>query len=529
MVSVAAHNPQLELFFGSGVPGRPTVFSGRAIKLGKSKRKQARRIYLEGLWLARSEFEAGGKITVSVNEKDKTVTLLLDPHGERTISGKTKRGKRIPVIDLELPELDRLFASAEQLVVRPALKGGEIVISRSDAERLRDERRRAKPNDMEVSLYSGAGLLSLAANIAGARTVLGVEKWDEARSAFEALHQAPALPVGVEEVALGEALRPGSWGLPRNPWLLTAGVPCEPYSKLGGKGIEARDPHELADQIYWTLLLILSMNPQNVVIENVPQFLRTAGGFVRALAFLGYHVYAAEVDPHAYGYVTGRSRAVIVATTEPAEPFPEPRRRSEQVSDVLLPPETRVLYELPERQGGWFSVADGERKHKAWVVAGRSAAKKVTGIDVSLYQWLHGLDAEGRKKESFSKPTIVEYGDDRIPAVPKSMWKGSPTGPYVHHPRKRDLYRFLTVEELRRIHGVPARAAQSLPGQDEYALATQLYGQAVHVPIFAEIIERLPGGRRHKKTITARNPFPVVPLWYGYGPLYSVLPWGAIR
>lgn len=526
---MASRNPQLELFFGGGPgSGKPSLFTGRAIKLGKSKRKQARRIYLEGLWLARSEFEAGGKITVLVNEKDKTVTLLLDPRGERTISGKTKRGKRIPVIDLELPELDRLFSSAEQLVVRPAAKRGEIVISRSDAERMREERRRARPNDMEVSLYSGAGLLSLAANMAGARTVLGIEKWDEARAAFESLHHAPTLPVGVEEVALGEAIRPGSWGMPRTPWLLTAGVPCEPYSKLGGKGIEASDPHELADQIYWTLLLILAVNPQNIVIENVPQFLRTAGGFVRALAYLGYHVYAAEIDPYAYGYVTGRTRAVLVATTDAAEPFPQPRRRGERVTEFLLPPESRLLYELPERQGGWFSVADGERKHKAWVAAGRPKDKP-TGIDVSLYQWLHGLDAEGRKKESFSKPTIVEYDDDRIPAVPKSMWKGSPTGPYVHHPRKRDLYRFLTVEELRRIHGVPERAAARLPGQEDYALATQLYGQAVHVPIFTEIIERLPGGRRHKKTITAENPFPVVPLWYGYGPLFTTIPWGAIR
>jgi site-specific DNA-cytosine methylase len=438
----------------------------------------------------------------------------------KKVSGKVRRGKDVPVIDIERKDLSEILGGAESVIVQS--NRGQLVITPSQAEVMREERLAAKPNNHEVSLYSGAGFLSLAAERAGLRPVLAIEKWDKAADAFFAAHRqrVRVLDFGVEEVALGEQADPGRFDLPRNPWLLTAGVPCETYSVLGGKGVavwgkprkkkgeperpaQQLEPHFLADQIFWTLLMVLATNPINVVVENVVGFTRYAGGFVRALQVLGYHVNVGLIDPNEHGYASGRRRSVIVATTYPGFTFPKKRTqklRGQRLRDLLLKPNDPVLSSLSERQGGWFSTK----------------AKK--GLGKSLKGWI------GRA----SYPaTVFEYSDDRVPAVTKSMHKGNPTGPYLRHPKKRDLYRLLTVEEIERIHGVPADVARRVRVPDDsYTVVTQLYGQGVHVPIFEEILKRLP-----KRAITVRhrrvkNPAPVVPLYYGRGPLYSTLPWG---
>lgn len=484
------------------------------------------RIYLEGLWILRSGFEAWGEATVILDKERGRVVLLLDPDMADTlsssasttavskkISGKTKRGKAIPVIDIERQDLREILGGAESVVVQS--RRGQLVITPAEAEVLHHERLTAKPNNYEVSLYSGAGFLSLAAEQAGARPVMAVEKWDRAADAFFAAHsgRVPVIESGVESVALGERRDPGRFDLPRNPWLLTAGVPCEPYSKLGGKGLAVWreggqiDPHLLADQAFWTLEVILATNPINVLIENVKGFPKYAGPLTRALEVLGYKIHVAMIDPSDHGYASGRERAVIVATTHDGFQFPQKRSsklRGQRLSDMLLPPDSPQLSGLNVRQGGWFSIKDK------------------SGIGKSLAGWI------GRKSHG---ATTFEYTDARVPAVTKSMHKGNPQGPYLRHPRKRDLYRLLTVEEISRIHGVPPAVAKRIDDASEgnYPLLTQLYGQGVHVPIFREIIERLPGARR---TITARgtvrNPAPVVPIYYGVGPLYSALPWGAL-
>lgn len=471
---------------------------GKAYKLGKG----GRRLYLEGLWLARSGFSPwGGKATVLVDSDSRQVTILLDPELakdrpsakalKRAVSGKVKRGKQVPVIDLEGPELDlrKVFGGAEQVVVR-ALRGGKLVITPAQAEEMRRERLDAPPNLNTIDLYGGCGLMALAAKRIGARSVLAIEHWDEAAEAFARLHHGvPVIEAGVEQVALEEHAHRGAWGLPRTPWLLTAGVPCETYSKMTQKGISVwsesgpRDPHELADQAFWTLVMIMLVNPVNVLIENVPDFLKHAGGFVRALQVLGYHVHVNVMNPADYGYGARRERAVIVATTQPGFSFPQPRRNrlpGQKLHDLLIDPDARILQQLPERQGGWFSV------------------KSPSGMGKTLREWL-----SNREKW---KVTSFEYDSPSVPAITKSMHKTHPQGPYLRHPTQRDLYRLLTVEELRRLHGLTPGEASSLPGQDQYSLATQLYGQAVHVPLFVEVLQRIPRGRP-RGPITVQNPW----------------------
>ena len=87
----------------------------------------------------------------------------------------------------------------------------------------------------------------------------------------------------------------------------------------------------------------------------------------------------------------------------------------------------------------------------------------------------------------------------------------------------------MTVEEIERVHGVPEEAAVRIYNATDgsYKTLTQLDGQGVHVPVFTEVLKRLPG-KAVNVNPWSYNPMPVVPIWYGAGPLYSVLPWGRI-
>jgi hypothetical protein len=117
----------------------------------------------------------------------------------------------------------------------------------------------------------------------------------------------------------------------------------------------------------------------------------------------------------------------------------------------------------------------------------------------------------------------------KIPTVISQYYSWQQEGPYVKHPTRADTYRCLTIEEVRRLHGVPED--YELPGS--VTAQMEALGQSVIVPLVEGIIRALPGGAP-ERTLSARfrrlrNPMPVVPIWYGQGPLYSTLPWGWIR
>ena len=69
------------------------------------------------------------------------------------------------------------------------------------------------------------------------------------------------------------------------------------------------------------LQLVEHVNPRNIVLEEVPQYLKSGVGTatMNALKRMGYHVVSKTVDGTEYGESTQRKRAVILATTEEIE------------------------------------------------------------------------------------------------------------------------------------------------------------------------------------------------------------------
>lgn len=116
---------------------------------------------------------------------------------------------------------------------------------------------------------------------------------------------------------------------------------CDDFSPL--KTHEARQASienltSTIDMCVPVLRGIEELQPAVVVIENVPGFLTSAAGQITCLQLrrMGYHVSAEVLDAPAFGGLTSRRRAFIVASVFPGFAFPAPTgRNTVPVLDLL--------------------------------------------------------------------------------------------------------------------------------------------------------------------------------------------------
>lgn len=108
---------------------------------------------------------------------------------------------------------------------------------------------------------------------------------------------------------------------------------CDDFSPL--KTHEARQASienltSTIDMVVPTLRGIEELEPAVVVVENVPGFLTSAAGQIMCLQLrrMGYHVSADVLDAPAFGGLTTRRRAFIVASVFPGFQFPAPTGRN---------------------------------------------------------------------------------------------------------------------------------------------------------------------------------------------------------
>src|ERR1700688_4216709 len=112
------------------------------------------------------------------------------------------------------------------------------------------------------------------------------------------------------------------------------------------------EAHDHGDMVFWGLRAIDATNPYTVVIENVPDFLKSGAGYIlqAVLRRMGYFVDARVINPVDYGELTARKRAIIVGRTGSPVVWPTPH------------PATRTLGAILEDNNEWF-----DRTTKMWL------------------------------------------------------------------------------------------------------------------------------------------------------------------
>lgn len=122
--------------------------------------------------------------------------------------------------------------------------------------------------------------------------------------------------------------------------VLTAGFPCQPFSKAGEQlGFEHTEQGNL---FFRVAQIIEAKQPSFFILENVPNILRHKNGttierILSDLRGLGYDVDLARFSPHEFGVPQIRDRVYIVGSRSGLHDFkwPVPERRPTSIRDVL--------------------------------------------------------------------------------------------------------------------------------------------------------------------------------------------------
>ncbi len=409
-----------------------------AAVLGQDKRGKPR-CYMQGRWLAALGLTPGARVRVSY--QDGLVVVLLDDEGSRKVSGKGP----VPVIDLQGEDLGRaLGQDGAALEIRAA--SGRIVIRPSRTE---EQKQRRRKNGLEGSIFSGGGLLTQAARLAGFTPAFSVEIKPRYAEIFERNHPGTMLNMSIHEVRAEDL---------HQVELLTVGLCCEPFSRKrrGGSKLPP-EAHPNGDLVVWALRAVEAANPRTVVVEQVPEFLESGAGWIlrHALERMGYTVDARVLDPSDYGELAGRRRAVLVATNDREVRWPEPAPRERRLGEIL---EDRDDHE-------WFDSTT-----KSW-----------------LFNHWEKQAAKGNR--FFEGRQVLGPETGRVPCISKRYFSQQGDGVIVRHPEREGVYRWLTLTEVKRLMGLG----------DDYDLgeaktkAGEIMGQGVHVGLFRRVIEAVTG------------------------------------
>ena len=181
--------------------------------------------------------------------------------------------------------------------------------------------RESRPLASVIDLFCGVGALSHGFLLEGFSIACGYDIDETCRFAFEENNNAPFVRRDIAKIDPQELAREFADGLPK---VLVGCAPCQPFSKYS-QGRE--DPK-------WKLLeeftrLVLTVLPDVVSMENVPQLTRFKGGavfeaFVASLEAAGYRVRWMIADCTDFGIPQTRSRLVLIASRHGYPILPSP-------------------------------------------------------------------------------------------------------------------------------------------------------------------------------------------------------------
>lgn len=398
------------------------------------------RIYMQGVRLRHAGFAVGAPFVVEMAVG--RIVVRAKPQAPRRVSRKRQGQRTVPVLDLNARGLLDSLGGAEQVEIIAYV--GRLEIAPVRTIRMVISRVRSL---LEGSLFSGAGFMTEAARRAGYRPAWGVEVDARCAETYSRNHPRSLL--------FNQCVREVDVTLLRQVDVLTAGIPCEPFSQAR---VRSGQPlvHDLLDMVFWVLRVVDAVNPRSVVLENVPRFLESDAGALcqTALRFMGYVVQSRVVDSCGHGTPQRRMRSVVVATTGGGEfSWPEPEAPA---------PFSEIMDDGPH---DWW-----DRQTKPWV----------------FEHW----DKQRSQGTNFIS-AVVTPDSRAVPTLTKRYYAAQGTSCVVAHPERADTYRWLTISEGRRLMGVPQE--YWLP--EAKTVAGEQLGQGVVVPLFEKMFRSLRGVR----------------------------------
>lgn len=261
--------------------------------------------------------------------------------------------------------------------------------------------------------------------------------------------------------------------------VLTAGFPCQPFSKIGKL-------HGFADArgtLFWDVLRILkAKQPKAFVLENVANLMKHDKGYTFERIRdgleneLGYQVYYHILNTKDYGLPQDRKRIYMVGFKDGADfKFPEPIELKTKVGDILEKDDVHDFYYMSQ------TYMDGLVKHRERHESkGHGFGYRVLDLDgISTTCVVGNMGRERNLVLDKPRPNSV----NRIGSILND--KG---------------IRKLTVREYARLQGFP----DDYQFPDKVTVAYKQIGNAVSVPVAEAVAREL------KKSLLTTSAFPEV-------------------
>jgi len=294
----------------------PTQVSYQTIGTNKDRP----RLWIEGVKLGAAGFFRGARYTISFDAG--RMVLRLDEAGIRAVSGKSRNGREIPILDIALKELENHFGSGSR--VRVVFTEGCIEVSlhhETAAQADRESRFRtaiAEGRLREASMFTGGGISTHAIHSAiedfgkSAQLAWVVDaelKYLQAGYAGNyAITDTTTALIGRAEEIETCFFQPVD--------ILSFSMPCSGFSKAG-RAKHGKDPeaHEGAAALFGTMNAIRAANPAVLISENVAEA-RSSAAYVllkTELERLGYKIFERIMDSADTGSIENRKRYWFVA------------------------------------------------------------------------------------------------------------------------------------------------------------------------------------------------------------------------
>lgn len=321
------------------------------------KNKDRPRLWIEGVKLKAAGFERGGRFRAEF--KDGALCLIQDPNGDRTVSGKTRHNKDIPILDIAMKELEKHFG--ERARVRVVFTQGSIRVSlhhETAAQQNRETRFKENLSSgelTEASMFSGGGISTHAIHKAiedyGHSSKLA---WVvDAELKYLQSNYANNYAITDETVALIGRAEEIESAFYQPVDILSFSMPCSGFSVAGkSKHRQAPEAHEGAAALFGTMNAIKASNPAVLISENVSeaQFSPAYVLLKTELMRLGYQIFERVMTAEDTGSIENRKRYWFVAISDGlAHGFnfdmlhPEahaPKKRIADIFDAHVPEES---------------------------------------------------------------------------------------------------------------------------------------------------------------------------------------------
>lgn len=169
-----------------------------------------------------------------------------------------------------------------------------------------------------IDLFCGAGGLSTGFEWAGFRTVVGVDRWDDALRTFSRNHPGASV-LNADMLTLDPADVRRRFGIDGVDAII-GGPPCQGFSIAGKRIVD-----DVRNKLYKGFVRFVEhFRPRAFVMENVPNILSIGGGAVKRaivadFSELGYGVDWAVLNAADYGVPQSRRRAFFVGIRRDAD------------------------------------------------------------------------------------------------------------------------------------------------------------------------------------------------------------------